>query len=70
METKYKVAYHIAYNYATGEVLTCLRSNHLKRRVKWSTSYDRKYLPNVKHEWYFGRSYQAIRERLIAKGKL
>lgn len=61
---------HIAYNNATGEVLVCQRRCHLKRRVKWSTAYDRKYLPNLKHEWYFGRSYQTIRERLTAKNKL
>ena len=65
---------HLAYNLATGEVLTTNRANHLKRWVKRHTESDRKWFAEQgkelpRHRWVFahGSSYTDCIAKLTAR---
>jgi hypothetical protein len=66
---------HLAYNLATGEVLTTNRANHLKRWVARHTANDRKYYAAIgetcpPYRWVFahGKSYTDCVAKLTARG--
>ena len=66
---------HVAYNLATGEILTTNRARHLKRWVARHTADDNKWakkwgLPPIPHKWVFahGGSYDDCIAKLTARG--
>ena len=66
---------HLAYNTATGEVLTTNHGNQLKRWVKRHTANDRKWfekhgLPCPPSRWVFahGKDYDDCVAKLTARG--
>jgi hypothetical protein len=66
---------HLAYNLATGEVLTTNRGNHLKRWVKRHDTNDRKYFVAIGQtcppsRWIFahGKDYNDCVAKLTARG--
>jgi hypothetical protein len=66
---------HLAYNLATGEVLTTNRANHLKRWVAHHIANDRKYFaavgePCPPNRWVFahGKDYNDCVAKLTARG--
>lgn len=68
---------HLAYNLATGEVLTTNRANHLKRWVARHIANDRKYYaaigqPCPPNRWVFahGKDYTDCVAKLTARGVL
>lgn len=68
---------HLAYNLATGEVLTTNRANHLKRWVARHIANDRKYYAAIgetcpANRWVFahGGSYTDCVAKLTARGTL
>lgn len=67
---------HLAYNIATGEVLTTNHSNHLKRWVKRHTESDRKWFNRQGEElprycWVFahGKDYTECVAKLTIRQK-
>lgn len=65
---------HLAYNLATGEVLTTNHSNHLKRWVARHTANDRKWakangveLPRYRWVFAHGGSYTDCVAKLMAR---
>ena len=68
---------HLAYNLATGEVLTTTHANHLKRWVARHIANDRKWFarwgkPCPANRWVFahGGSYTDCVAKLTARGIL
>jgi hypothetical protein len=66
---------HVAYNLATGEILTTNRARHLNRWVKRHDANDRKYFaaigqPCPPSRWVFahGGSYDDCIAKLTARG--
>lgn len=65
---------HLAYNTATGEVLTTTNGNHLKRWVKRHTEHDRKWfaaqgqeLPRYRWVFAHGKDYTDCIAKLTAR---
>jgi hypothetical protein len=65
---------HLAYNLATGEVLTTNHGNHLKRWVARHTANDRKWAmrwnePLPRYRWVFahGKNYDECVMKLILR---
>lgn len=65
---------HLAYNLATGEVLTTTNGNHLKRWVKRHTANDRKWakangetLPPYRWVFAHGGNYVECCAKLAAR---
>lgn len=55
---------HLAYNLATGEIIVCNTTNHLKRMVKAATNSNRPFMKGERQKWKF---FHGSRVHLITR---